>query len=56
MGKASGLIEAQNILKKASRIRFVSFSEIDVVRHPLVQDIIKAYARLDKERRENSNK
>jgi phosphate starvation-inducible PhoH-like protein len=56
MDKVSGLIEAENILKKAQRIRFVRFSEIDVVRHPLVQDIIKAYARLDKERRDNSNK
>ena len=52
--KISGLIEAETILKKAQRIRFVRFSEIDVVRHPLVQDIIKAYARLDKERRNNS--
>jgi phosphate starvation-inducible PhoH-like protein len=52
----SGLIEAENILKKAQRIRFVRFSEIDVVRHPLVQDIIKAYSRLNKERRNHSNK
>jgi phosphate starvation-inducible PhoH-like protein len=52
--KVSGLIEAETILKKAQRIRFVRFSEIDVVRHPLVQDIIKAYARLDKGRRDNS--
>jgi phosphate starvation-inducible PhoH-like protein len=56
LAKVSGLIEAETILKKAQRIRFVRFSEIDVVRHPLVQDIIKAYARLDKERRDNSNK
>lgn len=42
--KASGLVEAENILKKYPGIRFVHFSEIDVVRHPLVQDIIKAYA------------
>lgn len=47
-GKISGLIEAENILKKSAGIRFVHFSEIDVVRHPLVQDIIKAYARLNK--------
>jgi len=56
LAKVSGLIEAETILKKAQRIRFVRFSEIDVVRHPLVQDIIKVYARLDKERRDNSNK
>lgn len=54
--RVSGLIEAERILKKISRIRFVHFSEIDVVRHPLVQDVIKAYALLDKERKPNSKK
>ncbi len=54
--RVSGLIEAEHILKKIARIRFVHFSEIDVVRHPLVQDVIKAYARLDKERKPNSKK
>ena len=56
MEKISGLIEAEQILKKIDRIRFVHFSEIDVVRHPLVQDVIKAYARLDKEKTNNSSK
>jgi phosphate starvation-inducible protein PhoH and related proteins len=51
--KISGLIEAENILNKTNRIRFVHFSEIDVIRHPLVQDVIKAYAHLDMERRNN---
>jgi phosphate starvation-inducible protein PhoH and related proteins len=54
--KVSGLVEAEHTLKKIDRIRFVHFSEIDVVRHPLVQDVIKAYARLDKEKTNNSNK
>jgi phosphate starvation-inducible PhoH-like protein len=54
--KVSGLIEAEHILKKIDSIRFVHFSEIDVVRHPLVQDVIKAYARLDREKITNSNK
>ncbi len=54
--RVSGLIEAEYILKKIGRIRFVHFSEIDVVRHPLVQDVIKAYTRLDKERKTNSKK
>ena len=53
--KVSGLIEAEHILKKIDRIRFVHFSEIDVVRHPLVQDVIKAYARLDREKITNSS-
>jgi phosphate starvation-inducible PhoH-like protein len=54
--KVSGLIEAEHILKKIERIRFVHFSEIDVVRHPLVQDVIKAYAHLDREKITNSSK
>lgn len=54
--RVSGLIEAEHILKKIARMRFVHFSEIDVVRHPLVQDVIKAYAVLDKERKTNSKK
>ena len=50
--KVSGLIEAEKVLKRSAGIRFVHFSEIDVIRHPLVQDIIKAYANLDQ--RKNS--
>lgn len=46
--KVSGLIEAERLLHKIDRIRFVHFSEIDVVRHPLVQDIIRAYNHLDR--------
>lgn len=42
-GRTSGLIEVQQVLAKVTGIRFVQFSEKDVVRHPLVQDIIKAY-------------
>lgn len=41
--KVSGLIEIQDILSGIEGIEFVYFSEKDVVRHKLVQDIIKAY-------------
>jgi len=41
--KTSGLVEIQGILKGIKGIRFVYFTERDVVRHPLVQKIIKAY-------------
>jgi len=53
--KISGLIEAEKILKKIENIRFAYFSEIDVIRHPLVQDIIKAYARLEKQKSPGTN-
>ena len=42
-GKPSGLIEIQKILADIEGIKFVYFSEKDVVRHPLVQEIIVAY-------------
>lgn len=54
LDKVSGLVEAEKILKKYSSIRFVHFSEIDVIRHPLVQDIIKAYALLDRGKTTNN--
>jgi phosphate starvation-inducible protein PhoH and related proteins len=42
-GTRSGLVEAQEILAGIEGIAFVNFTEQDVVRHPLVQAIIKAY-------------
>jgi phosphate starvation-inducible PhoH-like protein len=42
-GKRSGLIEAQRILSKLEGIEFVYFTDKDVVRHKLVQLIIRAY-------------
>ena len=48
--KTSGLIEAEKILQHSERISFVHFSELDVVRHPLVQEIIRAYNQIDQAR------
>lgn len=48
--KASGLIEIQSILNGIEGIQFIYFSEKDVVRHPLVSDIIKAYERIEAKR------
>lgn len=42
-GKASGLVEITKILEGIEGIDFVFFSEKDVVRHRLVQAIVKAY-------------
>lgn len=42
-GKKSGLVEVIKILKNIKDIDTVRFSEKDVVRHRLVQDIVKAY-------------
>lgn len=49
-GRVSGLVEAEGLLKGVEGISFVYFSEIDVVRHRLVQDIIRAYNHLDRKK------
>ncbi|MBE0602513.1 MAG: PhoH family protein [Deltaproteobacteria bacterium] len=47
-GKVSGLNEAIAILDGVAGIRFCRFTDIDVVRHPIVQEIIKAYERFER--------
>ena len=49
--RVSGLIQVKDILHNIEGIAFVYFDEKDVVRHRLVQDIIKAY---DRHKTENS--
>ena len=39
----SGLIKSRNVLKKINEIKIIEFDHTDVVRHPLVSKIIKAY-------------
>ncbi len=46
-GKKSGLVEVIKILKNLEDIQTVKFTEKDVVRHKLVQDIIKAYEKYE---------
>ena len=41
--KDSGLIKSKNILKELEEIKVIEFDHNDVVRHPLVSKIIKAY-------------
>jgi phosphate starvation-inducible PhoH-like protein len=43
--KRSGLIEAMQALKGVDGINFCHFSEKDVIRHELVQSIVRAYRR-----------
>ncbi len=42
-GKESGLVQATHVLKQVKRIAFTRFTDLDVVRHPIVQAIVKAY-------------
>jgi phosphate starvation-inducible PhoH-like protein len=50
IGKTSGLVEAQAVVGGIPGIEFVYFDERDVVRHPLIQEIIKAYERYGNDR------
>jgi phosphate starvation-inducible PhoH-like protein len=43
--RRSGLMEAERILRGVNGIGFCYFSDVDVVRHPLVQEVIRAYDR-----------
>jgi phosphate starvation-inducible PhoH-like protein len=49
-GKVSGLVEAEHILTGIKDLCFIYFSEKDVVRHRLVQKVIKAYEKFQKSR------
>ncbi len=49
--RTSGLIETKEILQGIAGIRFVFFTKQDVVRHRLVQEIIRAYEELDARKR-----
>ncbi|HYV48435.1 MAG TPA: PhoH family protein, partial [Myxococcaceae bacterium] len=50
-GRPSGLQHARETLRGISGIEVSLFTEVDVVRHPLVQEVIKAYDRAEAEAR-----
>lgn len=50
-GKRSGLTDAMKILRNVPDISINTFTEKDVVRHKLVQDIIKAYEKNEEKRK-----
>ena len=54
-GKKSGLKEVIRILKNIDDIAFCTLNEKDVVRHPLVQAIVKAYEREEQRKAERNN-
>ena len=54
-GKRSGLVEVIRILKNVDDIETIAFNDKDVVRHRLVQDIVKAYAKYE-ERKKNKER
>lgn len=50
-GKKSGLVDAMRVLKNVDDIAINMFTEKDVVRHKLVQDIIKAYEKQEEKKK-----
>jgi phosphate starvation-inducible PhoH-like protein len=42
-GQRSGLVEVRRILRDVEGVEFITFTDSDVVRHPLVQRIVQAY-------------
>ncbi|MEM7441951.1 MAG: PhoH family protein [Pseudomonadota bacterium] len=49
-GVTSGLLEAVEVLKNIPRVRFVRFSDKDVVRHPMVTKVVQAYDAFERDR------
>lgn len=41
--RISGLVQAMDVLGRVDGVRFVRFTDMDVVRHPIVQAIVRAY-------------
>jgi phosphate starvation-inducible PhoH-like protein len=54
-GRRSGLVEAVEVVGKVTGISFIYFTERDVVRHSLVQRIIRAYEEFDQARAARAN-
>ncbi|UCE88012.1 MAG: PhoH family protein [Deltaproteobacteria bacterium] len=52
--KRSGLVEAMRVLDGVEGIGFMRFTESDVVRHPLVQSIVRAYDRFEQAKNSSS--
>ncbi|MEE9614426.1 MAG: PhoH family protein [Thermodesulfobacteriota bacterium] len=50
LARPSGLVEVRKILDEVEGIRFVNFTEADVVRHPLVQEVIRAFEKVEREK------
>jgi phosphate starvation-inducible PhoH-like protein len=55
-GRCSGLAEAERLLARIDGIAFCRFTDVDVVRHPLVQKIVVAYEERDARVREASSR
>ena len=55
-GRVSGLVEAISVVRPIDGVALVRFDERDVVRHPLVQAIVKAYEAFDRSAGQGSSR
>lgn len=55
-GARSGLAQARHILQSVQGVAFAEFTDVDVVRHPLVQRIVVAYDRFEATENERRKK
>ncbi|MEE1127521.1 MAG: PhoH family protein, partial [Acutalibacteraceae bacterium] len=53
--RKSGLIEAAHVLKGVDDIEIIKFTQKDVVRHQLVQKIVKAYDKYEEQKRSKNH-
>ena len=54
LARPSGLVEAQKILQASEGYSLRAFLRIDVVRHPLVQEVIRAYEKAEAKRKKTA--
>lgn len=52
----SGLLQAADVLKKVDGVAFIQFGQADVVRHPLVKNILSAYEKWEKKHPQKETK
>ena len=53
--RKSGLVEAAHVLKGVEDIEIIKFTQKDVVRHQLVQRIVKAYDKYEEQKRSKNH-
>jgi len=55
-GQISGLAEARSVLANVEGVAMIEFTDEDVVRHPMVQRIVRAYAAFDMRRNQGAKR
>ncbi len=55
-GQTSGLAEARSVLANVEGVAMIEFTDEDVVRHPMVQRIVRAYAAFDLRRNQGAKR